>query len=96
MKISREDKLKETINGIFNHYSNYGATNRLKRDLIEFGYKEHKCEKCGKTEFMGEEIPVELHHMDGDRNNNSLDNLQILCPNCHALTDNFRWTKRLK
>jgi predicted HNH restriction endonuclease len=35
-------------------------------------------------------IPLELHHKDGNRYNNSLNNLMLLCPNCHALTDNYR------
>lgn len=47
------------------------------------------CEKCGLTEWMGEEIPLQIHHIDGDHYNNDLNNLQILCPNCHALTKNF-------
>lgn len=52
--------------------------------------REHKCEKCGLTEWQGEKIPLEVHHIDGNRRNNSLSNLQLLCPNCHSLTDNFR------
>ena len=38
---------------------------------------------------MGKEIPLEVHHVDGDRLNNELTNLQLLCPNCHAQTDNY-------
>ena len=45
------------------------------------------------TEWMGISIPIELHHIDGNRFNNKLDNLQILCPNCHALTDNYSGRK---
>lgn len=50
----------------------------------------HKCEKCGLTEWLNQEIPLEVHHIDGDHKNNVLDNLQLLCPNCHALTENWR------
>ena len=39
---------------------------------------------------MVEPIPLELHHKDGNRYNNQLDNLMLLCPNCHALTENYR------
>ena len=52
----------------------------------------NKCQKCG----WGEEnpyshtIPLEIHHIDGDCTNNKEENLQLLCPNCHSLTDNFR------
>jgi len=55
-----------------------------------------KCELCGWGEvnpFSGK-VPLEVHHKDGDKNNNSRDNLQILCPNCHALTDNFSFNGR--
>lgn len=50
----------------------------------------HKCEKCGLSEWIGNSIPLEVHHIDGDNLNNVLENLQLLCPNCHALTDNYR------
>lgn len=45
---------------------------------------------CGIRDWNGRELVFELHHIDGNRNNNSLDNLMILCPNCHSQTDNFR------
>jgi hypothetical protein len=57
----------------------------LRKKLIEDGIKKHKCEVCSLNEWMGQKIPLELHHMDKDRFNNQLENLQILCPNCHAL-----------
>lgn len=50
----------------------------------------HKCEYCGLSEWMENPIPLELHHIDGDNLNNVLENLQLLCPNCHALTENYR------
>ncbi len=40
--------------------------------------------------WLNKPIPLELHHKDGDNTNNELDNLELLCPNCHALTDNYR------
>jgi hypothetical protein len=50
----------------------------------------HKCENCGLEEWRGKKIPLEVHHIDGDELNSNLSNLQILCPNCHALTDNYK------
>ena len=50
-----------------------------------------KCQKCGwgeKNEYTNK-TPLEIHHIDGDCTNNSEDNLQLLCPNCHSLTENF-------
>lgn len=61
----------------------------LKLKLIKEGYFDHKCYKCNLTEWQGEKIPIQLHHIDGNSSNNNLDNLIILCPNCHALTDTF-------
>lgn len=66
----------------------YISAHKLKLKLIEDGIKKHKCEICGLTEWNNEKIPLELHHIDGDRYNNVYENLQILCPNCHSQTDN--------
>lgn len=49
-----------------------------------------ECECCHNKEWQGKKIPLEVHHIDGDNTNNELDNLQLLCLNCHAQTDNFR------
>ncbi len=58
--------------------------------MLNEGYKEHKCESCGLTTWLDKPIPLELHHIDGNRNNNTLENFQLLCPNCHAFTDSYR------
>ena len=63
---------------------------KLKNQLLKLGYKEHICEKCLGTEWFGEKIPLELHHINGNRFDNRIENIQFLCPNCHALTDNYR------
>lgn len=62
---------------------------KLKIKLFRDKLKEERCESCKLTEWMGQKIPLELHHVDGDRFNNELVNLQVLCQNCHALTDNY-------
>lgn len=62
----------------------------LKERLIRVGFKESRCECCGNNEWNGKPIPTELHHIDGNHDNNALENLQILCPNCHAQTDSYR------
>lgn len=51
-----------------------------------------KCERCGWNEvnpYIGRSL-LEIHHLDGDRSNNTLENLVVLCPNCHSLTENYR------
>ena len=65
-------------------------SNKVRKKLLQEGYKEHRCERCGLTEWLGQPIPLELHHIDGDKNNNTLENFQLLCPNCHAFTDSYR------
>lgn len=50
----------------------------------------HVCEECGNTEWNNQQIPLEIHHKDGNHLNNSLENLILLCPNCHALTENYK------
>ena len=57
----------------------------LKTKLIKEGYKKDECEICGASEWQGKKLPLELHHKDGNHYNNNLDNLQILCPNCHSI-----------
>ena len=59
----------------------------LKAKLIRDGLKENKCEICGVSIWQGKQLPLELHHKDGDHFNNDFDNLQILCPNCHSIQE---------
>lgn len=66
------------------------TTSRLKNKLIKEGLKTHECENCGLYEWLGNKIPIELHHIDGNNKNNEIYNLKILCPNCHSITHNFR------
>lgn len=65
-------------------------TNKIRLKLLKEGYKEYKCEKCGLSEWLGQPIALEVHHLDGDRTNNTIENFQLLCPNCHAQTDSYR------
>lgn len=64
--------------------SSYRNTYALKLRLFNKGLKENKCEICGYTES------TELHHINGDSSDNRLENLQVLCPNCHSKTENYR------
>lgn len=67
---------------------------RKRRKLIEDGLKEERCECCGLSEWMGKPIPLELHHKDFNHYNNSLENLQILCANCHMQAHDYCNSKK--
>jgi hypothetical protein len=62
---------------------------KVKNRLINNGLREYKCERCGIYEWCGGRIVIELHHLNGDPSDNRLDNLQLLCPNCHSQTHNY-------
>lgn len=59
----------------------------LRQKLIREGYKLNQCELCGCQEWQGVLLPLELHHKDGNHFNNQLDNLMVLCPNCHSIQE---------
>lgn len=73
-----------------NHHRNI-----LKREYINRILKgKAKCEICGTETWLGKPLVLQIHHKDGNHNNNSIDNLQLLCPNCHTQTDTFCSKKR--
>lgn len=72
-------------------WSEYTKSNSLKPHLIK--ERGHKCENCNNKEWQGVNIPLEIEHIDGDRTNNTITNLKLLCCNCHALTPTWRRRK---
>jgi len=72
------------------------SASKLRKLLIRDGLKEKKCECCGLDEWMGKPIPLELHHVDENRFNNKLENLKILCSNCHMQEHNYSNSKKKK
>lgn len=75
----------------------------MERDWVDLGIQskrlrvileqDGKCNRCGLFEWQGEPINLELEHKDGNNSNNSRDNLEVLCPNCHSMTKTWRGRK---
>ena len=65
-------------------------SNKLRTRILEEGIKEHRCEICNLTEWNGYPIPLEVNHIDGNSHNHVLENLELICPNCHAQTSTYR------
>lgn len=71
------------------------SSSNVKELVYRLGLKENRCEKCGISTWKDQPIVCELHHINGDSTDNRIENLQILCPNCHSQTDNFRSRNRV-
>jgi Zn finger protein HypA/HybF involved in hydrogenase expression len=70
--------------------STYQNTTNLKNRLVNEGLLEYKCENCGnKGKWMDEPISLHLDHINGINNDNRLNNLRLLCPNCHSQTKTY-------
>jgi 5-methylcytosine-specific restriction endonuclease McrA len=66
-------------------------SHKLKIKLFEEGLKKQICELCGwSKKSIDGRIPVELDHLNGDHSDNRIENLRILCPNCHSLQPTHR------
>lgn len=83
-------KRAQPLSEILIEHSTFISTSKLKLRLFAEGLKERRCECCGLCMWQGHNIPLELHHINGVKDDLRLENLQILCPNCHAMTDNYR------
>lgn len=85
---------REVLDLVFQN-KHYITAYKLKGYLFKFELKERKCECCGLSEWMDKDIPLELHHKNGNHHDNTWDNLQILCPNCHGQTEHYRGANKV-
>ena len=78
--------LQEILEGKHPHFQTFKLKNRLLKEKII----ENKCYVCKIEEWNGKKLNMELDHIDGNRTNHKLQNLRMLCPNCHSQTDTYR------
>lgn len=70
--------------------------NSLRKYLLDNHIKENKCETCGISTWLTKKIKIQVHHIDGNKYNNVIDNLTMACPNCHTQTDTYGHLNRKK
>lgn len=73
------------------HVRNRG---HLKRRMLDAGLRDDRCERCGIDEWRGRPLSMQLHHVNGRTDDHRLENLQLLCANCHSQTDNHSRKQR--
>lgn len=89
-KHSPSFKEKYTLESLFINGTTTASNTTIRKYLLEYNLLEYKCSGCGcDGNWRGKTLALQLHHKDGNHNNNTLDNLTFLCPNCHAITDSY-------
>lgn len=83
-------KPKIELKNILIENSTYNCSNSLRKRLIIENILQPKCNICQNIEWMNKPIPLELDHINGINTDNRLENLRLLCANCHAQTSNYR------
>ena len=73
------------------NWQDYSRSVNMKPHLIK--ERGNKCQQCGLEIWYDKPIKLELHHIDGDRTNNDIRNIILLCPNCHSYTDSWKKQK---
>lgn len=88
--ISNNGSKKTSLKEILIENSSYKNTSRLKERLINEKYLEYKCDCCGNIgEWQGKPLILQLDHKNGNHQDNRLENLRLLCPNCHTQTETY-------
>lgn len=83
------EKRTYSLEDILVENSKYG-THHLKQKLLSKNILENKCDICGNGgEWCGKKLSLQLDHINGINNDNRLENLRLLCPNCHSQTETF-------
>jgi hypothetical protein len=88
---------ERSLEEVLVEHSDYARYN-LKKRLVKEGLLQYECGECKMHEWRGRPLSLQLDHVNGVPDDNRLENLRLLCPNCHSQTDNFsgRAVKRVK
>lgn len=81
-----EFELQDILDG---HHPQY-PTIRLKKRLVKAGMLNECCATCGIHEWLGKKLVLDLDHINGVRSDHRLENLRLLCPNCHSQTPTYK------
>lgn len=76
--------------------SSYTSTNHLKHRLLDDKLLEYSCNICGISEWKGTKLSLHLDHINGIRTDNRIENLRLLCPNCHSQTSTYAGKNKKK
>jgi HNH endonuclease len=87
--VSVKPNQRYTLEMIFCEGSTYDRSGLLSA-ILRWKLRERKCEWCGLTEWLEQQIAIEVDHINGVSDDHRLENLRLLCPNCHALTSTWR------
>jgi len=83
------DYKKYELSEIFVENSTFRSRSSIKKKLLKYNIFEYKCSKCSISNWMGNPITLQLEHKNGINNDNRIENLEFLCPNCHSQTSTF-------
>lgn len=72
----------------------HGSRANVKRRLLKSGLLQNRCQECGLTEWLGSPLSIQIDHVNGVRDDHRLENLRMLCPNCHSQTETFGHRRR--
>lgn len=93
-KTQRVFKLEYNLSNVLVKDSTYLSSVNLKKKLYKAGVFKNECGECGISEWNGKKLVCHLDHINGISNDNRVENLRILCPNCHSQTDTYAGKKR--
>lgn len=83
------DTTKYTLDEILVKDTKYTNMTKLKNRVLEANLLEYKCAICGITHWNNKPLVLQLDHINGDNRDNRIENLRLLCPNCHSQTETF-------